>query len=193
MATRMQQRRGTAAEWASTNPVLALGEIGFDTTNLNIRIGDGVNTWEDLDTVSGPEGPVGPGGPTGPTGPQGVTGPTGAIGLTGPTGSAAFYVSATAPTAPNNGDGWFNTETAVTAIWYVDGTSSQWVEAGNSGPTGPTGPLGPTGPQGIAGGEATLSNLAPESANPGDFWVDTTSGYLYVYYSDENSSQWVQV
>ena len=189
----MQQRRGTAAEWASTNPVRALGEIGFDTTKLNIRIGDGVTPWEDLETVSGPEGPVGPGGPTGPTGPQGVTGPTGAMGSTGPTGTAAFYVSATAPTAPNNGDGWFNTETAVTAIWYVDGTSSQWVEAGNSGPTGPTGPLGPTGPQGIAGGEATLSNLVPESANPGDFWVDTTSGYLYVYYSDENSSQWVQV
>ena len=188
MATRMQQRRGTAAEWENSNPVLALGEIGFDTTNLNIRIGDGVTPWEDLETVSGPEGPVGPGGPTGPTGPVGaqstVTGPT------GPTGSAAFYVSATAPTAPNNGDGWFNTETAVTAIWYVDGTSSQWVEAGNSGPTGPT---GPTGPQGIAGGEVVFSNVSPESANPGDFWVDNTTGYLYVYYSDINSSQWVQV
>jgi len=188
----MQQRRGTAAEWASTNPVLALGEIGFDTTNLNIRIGDGVTAWDELETVSGPEGPAGPGGPTGPTGPS-VTGPTGPTGPTGATGSAAFYVSATAPTAPSNGDGWFNTETAVTAIFYNDGNSSQWVEAGNSGPTGPTGPAGATGAQGTPGGDATFSSVAPESANPGDFWVDSTNGYLYVYYSDENSSQWIQV
>ena len=34
MATRMQQRRGTAAQWLSTNggngPILNAGEIGFE-------------------------------------------------------------------------------------------------------------------------------------------------------------------
>ena len=178
MATRMQQRRGTAAEWQTNNPVLALGEIGFDTTNQNIRIGDGVTPWNSLSTVSGPPGPAGAGGPTGPTGPVGLTGqtgPTGATGSTGPTGAAVFYVSATAPTAPNQGDGWLNTNTAVTAIWYYDGDSGQWIEAANSGPTGPTGPTGPSAPN------VTISESEP-SGTDGYFWFKPSTSSLSIYY-----------
>jgi hypothetical protein len=50
MATRMQQRRGTAAEWTSVNPVLAAGEIGFETDTGQFKIGDGTNAWADLVT-----------------------------------------------------------------------------------------------------------------------------------------------
>lgn len=38
----------TAAEWASENPVLAVGEIGYDSTNKITKIGDGVTAWERL-------------------------------------------------------------------------------------------------------------------------------------------------
>jgi len=48
MATRMQQRRGTAAQWTSANPVLAAGEIGFETDTSQFKIGDGTNTWSSL-------------------------------------------------------------------------------------------------------------------------------------------------
>lgn len=48
MATRMQQRRGTASQWTSANPILAAGEIGFETDNNKFKIGDGVNHWADL-------------------------------------------------------------------------------------------------------------------------------------------------
>jgi hypothetical protein len=52
MATRMQQRRGTAAQWISTNngdgPVLNAGEIGFEIDNNRFKIGDGINHWVDL-------------------------------------------------------------------------------------------------------------------------------------------------
>ena len=48
----MQQRRGTAAQWTSTNsgngPVLNAGEIGFEIDNNRFKIGDGVNHWVDL-------------------------------------------------------------------------------------------------------------------------------------------------
>jgi hypothetical protein len=44
----MKQRRGTAADWSSSNPVLATGEIGFETDNSQFKIGDGVNQWNDL-------------------------------------------------------------------------------------------------------------------------------------------------
>jgi hypothetical protein len=48
MATRMQQRRGTASQWTTANPVLAAGEIGFETDTSKFKIGDSVNTWDDL-------------------------------------------------------------------------------------------------------------------------------------------------
>ncbi len=41
-------RQGTSATWASTNPVLASGEPGFDTTNKLLKIGDGTSTWTSL-------------------------------------------------------------------------------------------------------------------------------------------------
>ena len=53
MTTRIKFRRDTEANWASANPVLALGEPGYDTTNNEIRIGDGVNAWADLSPISG--------------------------------------------------------------------------------------------------------------------------------------------
>jgi hypothetical protein len=53
MATRMQQRRGTAAQWTSTNagagPVLNAGEIGWESDTNRFKIGDGVNNWSNLD------------------------------------------------------------------------------------------------------------------------------------------------
>jgi hypothetical protein len=64
----VQFRRGTAAEWAATNPILAAGEIGYerdvplsltassDTFDYSdpafgsgaIKIGDGVTRWNEL-------------------------------------------------------------------------------------------------------------------------------------------------
>jgi hypothetical protein len=49
MATRMQQRRGTAEQWTLANPVLAPGEIGFETDTNQFKIGDGVNQWADIE------------------------------------------------------------------------------------------------------------------------------------------------
>jgi hypothetical protein len=53
MATRMQQRRGTAAQWISTNagagPILNAGEIGWESDTNKFKIGDGVNNWSSLD------------------------------------------------------------------------------------------------------------------------------------------------
>jgi hypothetical protein len=49
MATRMQQRRGTAQQWTAANPTLAAGEIGFETDNNRFKIGDGATAWSALD------------------------------------------------------------------------------------------------------------------------------------------------
>ena len=49
MATRMQQRRGTASQWTSANPVLNAGEMGWESDTNKFKIGDGTNHWADID------------------------------------------------------------------------------------------------------------------------------------------------
>lgn len=48
MASQIQLRRDTAANWESVNPTLAQGEPGIETDTDRMKIGDGVNAWNDL-------------------------------------------------------------------------------------------------------------------------------------------------
>lgn len=48
MAVRFQLRRDTAANWASANPVLALGEPGVETDTLKVKVGNGSTAWNSL-------------------------------------------------------------------------------------------------------------------------------------------------
>jgi hypothetical protein len=52
----MQQRRDTAANWTSSNPTLAAGEIGYETDTAKFKIGTGSTAWASLayslDTVT---------------------------------------------------------------------------------------------------------------------------------------------
>ena len=45
----MQQRRGTASQWTSANPILNAGEMGWESDTNKFKIGDGTNHWADLD------------------------------------------------------------------------------------------------------------------------------------------------
>jgi hypothetical protein len=51
MATRIQVRRGTTSQWNTANPTLEEGEIGYNSTLGQIKIGDGDTVWGDLDYV----------------------------------------------------------------------------------------------------------------------------------------------
>ena len=48
MATRIKLRRDTAANWNTSNPILAQGETGFETDTRAMKLGDGVTKWRDL-------------------------------------------------------------------------------------------------------------------------------------------------
>lgn len=56
MAWQIQQRRGTAADWTATNPVLAQGEIGYETDKNRMKLGDGTSTWTNLPYFTGSVG-----------------------------------------------------------------------------------------------------------------------------------------
>lgn len=48
VVTQIQIRRGTAAQWTSTNPTLASGEQGFETDTGKVKIGNGSTAWNSL-------------------------------------------------------------------------------------------------------------------------------------------------
>jgi hypothetical protein len=48
MAIRIQLRRDTAANWASSNPVLRAGEVGIETDTLKFKIGNGSAAWNSI-------------------------------------------------------------------------------------------------------------------------------------------------
>ena len=133
MADRIQQRRDIAANWTSVNPVLTLGEVGWETDTRKCKLGDGSTAWNSLSYAvttgaTGATGPTGLTGAVGATGATGLTGITGATGATGPTGLTGS-VGATGPTGFTGSPG----------------------ATGATGPTGLTGSIGATGPTGFTG------------------------------------------
>jgi lysophospholipase L1-like esterase len=48
MADTIRIRRGTTSAWNAANPVLALGEQGYDTTTKQYKVGDGTTAWTSL-------------------------------------------------------------------------------------------------------------------------------------------------
>ena len=70
-------RRSNASEWASENPILSLGEPGFDTTNEILKIGNGVDQWSVLAQFQGPQGVAGNDGADGSDGADGADGQDG--------------------------------------------------------------------------------------------------------------------
>lgn len=51
--THINQRRDTAANWSIVNPVLQLGEMGWETDTLKGKLGDGTTPWTGLSYIKG--------------------------------------------------------------------------------------------------------------------------------------------
>ncbi len=48
MGQRVKVRRDTSANWATSNPILADGEQGYDKTLKQYKTGDGATAWTNL-------------------------------------------------------------------------------------------------------------------------------------------------
>ena len=67
MASKIQIRRGTAAQWTAANPILIIGELGFETDTNLIKAGDGTTAWTGLGYFTGTPGVAAAGTLTGAT------------------------------------------------------------------------------------------------------------------------------
>lgn len=52
----MAQRKDTAANWTSANPILLSGEIGYETDTKKFKIGNGSSNWNSLAYLPIPDG-----------------------------------------------------------------------------------------------------------------------------------------
>ena len=114
--------------------------------------------------------------------------------------ASAVSISETAPSSPNDGDLWWDSDNGNLHIYYEDGNSNQWITASSSGPQGPQGAQGVQGAQGHQGRQGsvgiaslTISTGVPGSPAQGDMWWDSDDGDLHLYYNDGNSSQWINI
>ena len=46
--TIFQVRRGTSEQWSSINPILRAGEPGYAIDTAKLKIGNGIDHWNDL-------------------------------------------------------------------------------------------------------------------------------------------------
>ena len=150
MSTQIQLRNDTNNNWKNANPILAVGEMGVNTTNEQFKIGDGVTAWNDL----------------------AYGGLQGQPGITGATGTAAtIAVGTTTVTAAGEPAYVQNVGSSSDAVFNFD------IPTGPQGSTGATGPMGAgIEIQGAVPNQASLPYGASEgqlyiAADTGDGWV----------------------
>jgi hypothetical protein len=52
MAVSILLRRGTAAEWTASNPILLEGEVGIETDTKKLKVGDGLTVWASIPYIT---------------------------------------------------------------------------------------------------------------------------------------------
>lgn len=60
--TTFQLKRGTSERWAEVNPVLAAGEPGFELDTFKLKIGNGIDSYDDLPYINGENYEISPDG-----------------------------------------------------------------------------------------------------------------------------------
>ena len=97
-----------------------------------------------------------------------------------PSGGANVSVSDNPPTNPTHGDLWWESDEGDLKIYYNDGNTSQWVTTNQVSGTFTSG-----------GASVTVSETAPSSPSQGDLWWKSDEGQLKIYYTDVDSSAWI--
>ena len=168
---RVQHKRMSASDWASSTLVLLDGELGVESDTGKVKVGNGRDRFSALQYLTGPKGDRGERGETGPRGADGVMrfenltsqqreglkgaqGPQGARGPAGPTG----------PAGPA-------------------GAVGQRGPEGQRGPQGNTGPAGPKGADGAPG-----QNIINQNGGQAlKYWYGHKTTYNSLYYKDPNT------
>jgi hypothetical protein len=149
---------------------------------------DGTDGIIGVDGFTGSQGPIGftgsqgEAGPAGQDGTDGIFGGDGFTGSQGATGPAGIEISATEPDSTEIL--WCDTSEAGDAVLPVGGQTGQVLKKASNNDY-----------------DATWEDKSPPviisestpTGSPGALWFDPVDLILYVFYQDNNSSQWVQI
>lgn len=69
---RVQHKRMSASDWASSSLILLDGELGIESDTGKVKVGNGTDRFSALQYLTGPKGDRGETGPAGPRGADGV-------------------------------------------------------------------------------------------------------------------------
>ena len=180
---RVQHKRMSANDWASSSLVLLDGELGVESDTGKVKVGNGRDRFSSLQYLTGPKGDRGERGQQGLQGLQGLRGLTGPQGQTGPKGDRG-------ETGPRGADG----------VMRFEELTSQQRESlrgpqGQTGPVGPQGPQGSQGPRGADGARGADGRQGPAGQNIINqngsqalkYWAGTESQYNAISYKDPNT------
>lgn len=116
VVTQIQVRRGTASQWTSTNPVLAAGELGFESDTNKLKIGNGSSAWNSLSYIA-----------TGAAGT--VTSITAGTGLSGGTITNTGTIALSTPVSVANGGTGISSFGSGVATWLGTPSSANLAAA----------------------------------------------------------------
>lgn len=163
---RVQHKRMSAGDWASSSLVLLDGELGVESDTGKVKIGNGRDRFLALQYLTGPKGDRGERGEQGLQGIQGLRGLTGPQGQMGPKGDRGEI-------GPRGADGVMRFEALTNeqreSLRGPRGLTGERGPQGNTGPAGPEGQRGPqglpgpTGPQGPRGADGVVRYDSPEA------------------------------
>ncbi len=183
----------TAGQFA----IIDNGNYNTDSENSRLYLWNGTS-YQYVTDLSGAQGIVGPQGATGAgaTGATGLTGATGSAGTSGSPGTAGAD-GATGATGPQGATGPAGTTanvavydegnlvaSSLTGINFVGAGITANVVSGNVQVT--------VTATGTGTGGFSYGNTAPQSAQPGDRWVNSETLRELVYINDGDSSQWIE-
>ena len=150
---------------------------------------DGAYAAQGYQGPQGVQGSQGTQGPQASQGTQGIQGNQGVQGTFGPgfTFKGTVSTFSNLPTSGRNlADAYVTSDTKNMYIW--DGNN--WINAGNLGIQGIQGPAG-SGGTGGTGASVYIGTNPPSNPAVYPLWWESDSGTLKIYYTDADSSQWV--
>lgn len=189
---RMQQKRMSASQWATSSLILLDGELGIESDTGFVKVGNGTSRYSELQYLTGPRGErgergpqgipglQGPRGETGPQGLQGIQGQKGETGERGPAGRDGVVTFENLSQAQRNS---LKGDRGETGPQGPPGRQGERGPAGANGEVGPQGRQGDRGPAGSAG-ENIINQL---NRQPLKYWCGTEQQYNAISNKDPNT------
>lgn len=165
---RVQHKRMSASDWASSTLVLLDGELGVESDTGKVKVGNGRDRFSALQYLTGPKGDRGETGPVGPKGADGVV---------------RFEALTNQQRESLRGPQGVQGERGQQGLQGIQGPR------GSTGATGPAGAQGPQGARGPAGangeqGHSLTANVRMEGTYRNSI-TNNVKIFIEVYYDGQ--------